>query len=146
MSHDWYALVRARLPQLPADVAEEVAQHLSDLHAEALREGAPPQEAEAIAEAALRDDAMLVDDPRSTGRSAASQWQTGQTPVTEPSGGGAVLVNLRRDLLYALRMLRRDPGFTAITILTLTLGIGVNVAVFAVMHAALLASIPVPHP
>ena len=57
-----------------------------------------------------------------------------------------MLVNLRRDLLYALRMLRRQPGFTVITILTLTVGIGVNVAVFSVMRAALLASIPVQHP
>ena len=57
-----------------------------------------------------------------------------------------MLVNLRRDLMYALRMLRRQPGFAATTILTLTLGIGVNVAVFAVMRAALLASLPVPQP
>jgi predicted permease len=146
MSRDWYALVRARLPQLPADVAEEVAQHLADLYAEALRGGAKPAEAAAAAEAALRDEAALVEDPRSTPRSAASGWQAGQSHTNADQRGGAMFVNLRRDVMYALRMMRRQPGFAAVTILTLALGIGVNVAVFAVMRAALLASIPVPRP
>lgn len=146
MSLDWYALVRARLPQLPADVAEEVAAHLSDLYAEALRAGAAPREAAAIAEAALRDETALIEDPRSAVRTRTSRWQAGQSQTRKNRRGGAMFVNLRRDLMYALRMLGRQPGFAAVTILTLTLGIGVNVAVFAVMRAALLASIPVPHP
>lgn len=57
-----------------------------------------------------------------------------------------MLVNLRRDLRYTVRMLRRQPSFALVTILTLTLGIGVNVAVFSMMRAALLASLPLPEP
>ncbi len=146
MSHDWYTLVRTRLPQLPSDVAEEVSQHLADLYAEAIRDGRAPAEATAIAEAALRNEAALLRDPQSAFVSRASPWQPGQTQETPPNRGGAMFVHFRRDLLYALRMLRRQPGFAAVTIVTLALGIGVNVAVFAVMRAAILAAMPVPHP
>jgi len=146
MSPDWYTLVRARLPQLPSDIAEEVSQHLADLYAEAIRDGRAPADATAIAEAALRNEAALLQDPRSASASGAARWQPGQIHENQPQSGGAMFVHLRRDLLYALRMLRRQPGFAAVTIVTLALGIGVNVAVFAVMRAAILASMPVPHP
>jgi predicted permease len=146
VQHDWYARVRASLPQLPQDVAEEIAQHLADLHDEALRGGAGEEEAAAVAHAALHDETALLGDPRSAPPAGASHWQSGQRYAESRRAGGAMLVNLRRDVRYALRMLRRQPAFAAVTILTLTLGIGVNVAVFAVTRAALLASIPVPHP
>src|SRR4051812_8155879 len=51
----------------------------------------------------------------------------------------------RDDLRHALRMFWSAPSFTAAAILTLALGLGVNVAVFTVMHAALLARLPVAH-
>src|SRR4051794_28607204 len=52
---------------------------------------------------------------------------------------------LPNDLLQALRVFRNAPAFAAAAILTLALGIGVNIAVFTVMHAALGASLPVRH-
>ena len=59
---------------------------------------------------------------------------------------GFWLESLYADVRYALRILRKSPGFTTIAILTLALGIGANTAIFTLAKEALLDQLAVPHP
>ena len=139
---DWRAEVRRRLlsaklePTREADVVEEIVQHLEDRHAELSGRGLPPAEVEAAVLAELDDSEILA---RELARVHAPI-----TPAPVPgAASGSRMADLWGDLRYALRALGKNRGFTAVTLLSLALGIGATVAIFQFLDALHLRALPV---
>src|SRR5579859_4115730 len=64
----------------------------------------------------------------------------------EPCAQGVGMGSVGQNLRYALRQLGRNPGFTLTVIFTLALAIGANTAIFSIVNALLLKSLPYAHP
>ena len=81
---------------------------------------------------------------------AAALREMGNPPlvaeVTRRQWGWEWLDRMGQDARYALRQLRKSPGYTVTALLTLTLAVGANTAVFGLFYALLLRSLPVAHP
>lgn len=84
------------------------------------------------------------EDARKAGQRSAGVWTRMLVDMLQRAPREHVDI-LRRDAGYALRLFRRRPGMTASALLTLAIGIGLNAAVFSVVHGVLWRSLPLPH-
>ena len=120
-------LATLRPGRADSDLEEELRLHMEMAAEEAQRRGANPDDAVRAARIKVGGAAQAMEslrDQRSVG------W----------------LEDLGRDLRYGLRVLGRSPAFTAVAILTLALGIGANAAVFHLIDALRLRSLPIANP
>jgi macrolide transport system ATP-binding/permease protein len=116
-----------RILRRKSDLAEEFDSHLQMAIADRMARGQSPAEARASALREFGNVPMIAD-------------------VTREQWGWLRLELLVQDVRYALRQLRRTPGFTVTVLLTLALGIGANSAIFTLVNAILLQNLPVTDP
>ena len=152
----WRRYVAARLPPLGVaaerelEIVEELAQQLEAAHAAALARGAGEAEAAAIAAAEVPDwralaTALARIERRSEGARRGDASNPAHSPASNSSRGG-VMSGWTRDLRYALRTLRRSPGFTSFAVATLALGVAATTIVYSLVDGVLLRPFPIADP
>jgi putative ABC transport system permease protein len=124
------------IPSAHAEAIQEIADHLTDLNRAALADGRTSEDADGSVERELQRLGPLA--------TAVAERDARRKPTR--SGEGSWSAGLGADLRHAIRALRTERAFSAIVILTLAIGIGACTAVFSIVNALLLGSLPYPEP
>ncbi len=134
---DWNARISAELNRTgrpDADVVEELAQHAAAAYEQARADGCSHDEAEARV-------SVLIDRWRSASPSLAHKKRRAAV-VDPPSAASAGVVGVLQDVRYAVRLLRRQPAFAVLVVLTMALGIGATTTLFGVTYGVLMKPLP----
>ena len=115
-----------RSKRMQREMAEELEFHQELLREKLIRQGMPATQAE-------REARVTFGNPIRWQERLHELWQF------------RTLETLTRDIAFSIRLLKKSPGFTAVAVLTLALGVGANTAVFSLINGLLLRPLPAPH-
>ena len=142
---DWKSELRQKLdglhlpPAREAEIVDELADHLENRYQELLAGGASPEEAKRLTLAELNENDQLASELRLIENREVSI-------ISLPGSRFRLLADLSQDVRLSGRLLRKNPVFTLITLLTLALGIGANTAIFTLINTVMLRPLPVENP
>ena len=141
---DWKKEISRRLaglklaPSRESEIVEELAQHLDDRYQELLADGTSDIDAERLTIAELSENELFRELQR-------VERKTPPEPIVIGTNRKINMVaDIWKDLRFGIRMLLKRPGFTAIAIVTLALGIGASTAIFSAVNPILFESLPYP--
>jgi putative ABC transport system permease protein len=142
---DWAKEIRVAIaslnlePMHEAGLVEELSQHLRDRYDEMLAAGTDPKAAYEFLLQELNDGALV------SGLKATLQTTHPPVPLGKDENSG-IFAGIWNDLRFGARLLKKNPGFAVVAILSLALGIGANTTIFQLLDAVRLRTLPVKDP